>query len=303
VNRDLVLVSAITNQPSTSRSVIGRYHRPFRAEQGHPKGCRALSSATNPPWLTSPVMLIATGDLTAPNVIQSLVAVGTLLMAITTAWAVKASNKIGNETERLATQTKRSVDLAEKELKLVERQVALGTEQLDASRKALLRSSRPLIVNVPLDTFFTREVPPRTDRGLIEILMSPEAFLVVVPIRNIGSGAAVIADALLETPSGKRRCNPSNLIVAQNELSVLTFDVKRQDLDAKPENLDGSKNAVVGSWIRVEVTYSDNAGSQSLRTILHIPYDNLQMQYFVRQVTIGEEVEGGTYPTLVTAQV
>lgn len=247
-------------------------------------------------------MLLATGDWTAPNLIQSVLALGTLVMAGAALLSVRASNQVAadtgrlaGETEKLAAATNRTVDLARDELNLVERQLEVSERQVTTARLSLQSAIRPLLVNIP---------PGRVGPGIVRhanadagaiVFFQPggphEAALdprIVVPLRNIGPGPAFIQEALIEVPWTRRRSQPSGLVIAPGEPTTFTFQVTKG-----PEG-------VSSPWLRVEITYTDVAGEQTLRTTLYAEHDQ---RWAVRQLILSEQKPDGTYTDLITSQV
>lgn len=250
-------------------------------------------------------MLLASGDWTAPNVIQSLVAAGTLVMAIVTGAAVRAANRTAkatvnlvNETKDLATATARSVDLAARELELVEAQLQIGTKQVDLAQRTMQATYRPLLANVPLVQSLTD--PSREDRGAVSHyrIEGQAVIRIVFPIRNIGVGAAIIKEALLEAGgSPQARCEQSGLVVAAGEQTAFSFVVPHL---IAPEGT-WAEQRFAGAELRLTIDYADAAGDQLLRTELHASHGD--WGYRVRRITLAEVQSGGSVRTLASSDV
>jgi hypothetical protein len=154
----------------------------------------------------SGVLIAHAGDLTVPNVINSLVAIGALLTAIFALFAIRASNKtaqaavdqakssekVAAASEMQADATRDSVNAALKELALVQDQVDVGKAQVEVSQAAVRATVRPIIVDIPPGQFLTTVLKITVDRAAVTADLADGVLLLDVPFRNIGPGPAFI---------------------------------------------------------------------------------------------------------------
>ena len=229
------------------------------------------------------MLLAHAGDWTAPNVIQSIAAAATFLLAVAAFLTLKASNRVAKETGTLATETKnvakatqelaiatgRSVDLAGTELELLTKQIDIGERQVKVTLSAMQATVKPILVSDP-------------DR-LPNVSFNAQANRTVVqfPVRNIGPGPAFIQDALIEwAPQGKARSVSWNLVAAPRESAIVLFWIGQSSPEAKP------------NWLRVEVRYTDLVGGQDSKSELYAEFAD--GAYTVKRLTIFERLSEKT---------
>ena len=205
------------------------------------------------------MILAHAGVWTAPNIIQSIAAGATFLLAIAAFFTLKASNTVADETKNLATETKNSVLLAQQELKQ-------GEEQLRQSRLALQANFRPLIVGVPLGE---RASPMDTRNGGImftafsNVDLTDGRVSIELPIRNIGSGPARLLTVTFEAHAAQEPGVFREQVIASGEASSAIL-VKP---DRSSHYIEFRSAAIGHSDFTARVTYSDLAGDQNAETI------------------------------------
>lgn len=171
-------------------------------------------------------MIVATGDWTAPNIIQTLVAVGSLAAAFAAISAVKASNRVAKATEQLAEKTAETVALANQELRQ-------GERQLNLARMSLQASYRPLIIGVPIPQgrsdnsfegriFFYHDGKEEDEKG--------QYVAISVPVRNIGNGPAKIISAVFFAQDVEYAGDPSSLVMAVGDKGWIGTEIRRLEV-------------------------------------------------------------------------
>lgn len=189
------------------------------------EGSSAVAQGLKPVSQSDEIMILASSsDWTAPNVIQTLVAIGSLGAALAAGWAVRASN-------RVATATEGQADLARQELKQ-------GEQQLELSRTSLQAGYRPVIVGVPHGRELTattgRIMQPTSDPGQIVFThwqdsgqQGPqyEHVRISVPVRNVGSGLAFIEQVFFQVQGKEVPGESSDILIAASERLKLTLEL------------------------------------------------------------------------------
>ena len=173
-------------------------------------------------------ILARTGDWTAPNVIQTLVAIGSLGAAFAAGWAVRASNRVAEATETQAVKTAESVDLARLELRQ-------GEQELELSRTSLQASYRPVIVSVPHSKELSPAGSGRThDPGHISFTYwqdsnqqgpNYEHVHIGIPVRNVGSGLAFLEAAWFQVQGQEVLAKSADILIAANEGMRLSVEL------------------------------------------------------------------------------
>lgn len=178
-------------------------------------------------------MAFASGDFTAPNVIQSLVAAGAFAAALVGAVALKTSNKIARVGIREA-------EAAEALIRVSQEQVAAASRQAELAREALAATTEPLVI-LPAERLEASRYLDAGDGMTISNLLTSalptfahdptnphESIWVNVPVRNVGPGPAVLcplpSDAMLLMPTGERIFGrPQAKVLASGDVTDVTF--------------------------------------------------------------------------------
>jgi hypothetical protein len=175
--------------------------------------------------------------------------------------------------------------------------VVEGRKEGLVAERALEASWRPILVDVPAGLFTTAGGFGLWDMGRVRIQemgVPLERLRVVLPLRNVGTGPAIITSGSLSIRDHK------SLAVAEisapivppgaNELTKIEFDISvaRKDLGTLVEDLQKPGDDRP-PWL-VVVGYTDQAGSNLWRTEVHI-YPSDGSSWFVRQVAL---VDGKT---------
>jgi hypothetical protein len=239
-------------------------------------------------------MLIALRLSTAADL---LVALGTLVLAVVTAWMATKTHDLADTTreavdaaESQARATREAVVAAEKQVGVSNELVRLGKEQLSQSLGQLRTSQqqlelaltlrqeelRPLLVDAPRGPIPERgvniqgELVKVMDMGTIIASVPSHGYsaMVALPIRNIGPGIALVTDVKLGAvdpgPGAPGRIERS--VLPSGESTYITFLV---------ENNDGSENellikSVANSRFTIWVHYGDLSGTQRFRSCYHV---------------------------------
>src|SRR6266496_3978966 len=148
--------------------------------------------------------------LTGHNLFQTvdgLVALGTLLLAagtLTLAWTTRATAR---RTRDLAEQTRSLASSTEREVQAVVDQAEAARQEVEVSREALQATYRPRLVDVPSGSYVrqarTSLSGMQTTFDDSHIVVSsrdervPSDRLIIVPVRNVGTGLALIQEVRL----------------------------------------------------------------------------------------------------------
>lgn len=122
-------------------------------------------------------------------------AFSTLILAFVTAAGVRVANRSAKETRQLA-------ETAETEARAVLDQAAATREQAEAARMTVLASIQPLLGPAPVGV---DDADPDADIGDVKIRVHEPNMLVSLPLRNVGTGVALITRAVLEADDVPRR--------------------------------------------------------------------------------------------------
>lgn len=154
-----------------------------------------------------------------------------------------------------------------------QKQVAASNAQVDLADRTLLASVRPLLVDVPLATFWVGEGIERRDRGVIRLEPSQDAagwLMLSVPVRNVGAGPALIESLKAELPAG---IVVDQVIGRMLHSAVPTGELSRMQFEIQTKlDVQGALAIATGhdSSVYVSVEYRDMARAQRLRSRLEI---------------------------------
>ena len=234
-------------------------------------------------------MLIASTNWMAVAAIMSgAAAVGTLILAAVTVWLGASTRnmstrtgELADETKRLADTTSQSVELAERELEVLSEQARATNAQVAISTQAMKAAQQPLIVPaVTKETINELQVMAHDGSEVTcrQIGMNglcwqqPEngPIWLVIPVRNIGTGPALIPtddNALVAhvpmfgglTTFGR----PGQRVIAQGDVSYLVFSAP---YGATPDFTLARRPDEAESWGIVCVRYSGIDRSSLTRT-------------------------------------
>jgi hypothetical protein len=175
-------------------------------------------------------------------------------------------------TALLALMTSRSIAATRREAGIAEAALAVAKRDADISEQALETSWRPRLVDVPWGQYRV----PDTIRGQYDLatvtvhrLDQSPATRVEIPLRNIGTGPAIIKGAGLSVDSdvGWSGASISRTIVAPDELTRIRFDVPHDRAELQPmlDALDkGNRTALI------DVAYTDQVGTRTYRSQAHL---------------------------------
>lgn len=205
---------------------------------------------------------------------DTLVAIGTLALALATAALARSTRGLANETADEVEHSKRQVDAALEQVKVSQRQAETAQDALDAaheqtriSQLTLNAQIRPVLIDVPLDLaveeslFYPgREEPIAGHRGGVHVFSGDQEVMVSVPLRNAGAGLAMIRGIgmrlTVATPSAPVIIQPAN--VPAGEHGRVSFRATPGDAAFAPLS-----QAIAGqASFSIEVGYSDLAGQQ-----------------------------------------
>jgi hypothetical protein len=177
-----------------------------------------------------------------------------------------------------------------------------GHRERLVSERALEASWRPILVDVPLGLFVSSGTFMSFDRGRVQLTRVGTPLVKLrpmVPLRNVGSGPAIILGGSLSIGS-HRSVAPAEISAPivppdTSELVTIGFEIlaDRADLGTLVDDLQ-KETADRPPWL-VVVAYTDQAGSNQWRTEVHVhPID--ANGWYVRQVAL---VDGKTDRTVV----
>lgn len=183
--------------------------------------------------------------------------------------------------------------------------VALGTLGLAIATYAVARQAkneatavrqqaetavRPILVEVPIGVYVEREIaqpgslttPHEDDRGEIIVDQENESLFVWLPLRNAGSGAALIRDiAMTSTPltghlvqvateTSQMLVPPEQIVGFSIDLTYLTGEAGASALVKAKE--EPSAANLESHQLVASVTYTDVNGGQGTRTVVFLRY-------------------------------
>jgi hypothetical protein len=243
----------------------------------------------------------ASRDFTVSTLAGLLVAVGTIILALFTWRLASATAKSVREaraeralTEQALRASNRIAASADEQLVVSREQVKGVKDQADAATHALQTAARPVLIDVPLQRFATRDFLYKMEfadgltveiRDLGEVVVPREAArgyaYCSVPLRNVGTGPALIRGNRIVAGLSEYSWNGaiSDPVVPAGELTRLTFTVPMDR---------GELNSITTGLLNgqpppeIEVRYTDIDEFQDLRTRLHLNWTG--MQWYVRQV-------------------
>ncbi len=190
-------------------------------------------------------------------------------------------------TALLALVTSRSIAATRREAGIAEAALAIAKRDADISEQALEASWRPRLVDVPWGQYRV----PDSIRGhydlatvIVHKLDQTSATRVEMPLRNIGTGPAIIKGAGLSVDSdvGWSGASISRTIVAPDELTRIRFDVPHDRAELQPmlDTLDQGNRTVL-----IDVAYTDQGGTRTYRSQAHL-HHTATSGWRVRQVAL-----------------
>jgi hypothetical protein len=131
------------------------------------------------------------------HTVEGLVALGTLALAGGTLVVASVTGWTAHRTRQLAVATMKVATSTEREVKAVVDQAEAAAQQVEVSREALLATYRPRLVNVRLGWTEPNARGARSLDGSTTIRVAPTPNRrgersVIVPVRNVGTGLALI---------------------------------------------------------------------------------------------------------------
>jgi hypothetical protein len=218
-------------------------------------------------------------------------AAGTLVLALATFWLAWKTSALASSSQKVADTSQREVGLMQSQVEAMQTQVEAMQAQSNAmksqsetAQSSLHASVRPLIVEVPWGT--PKEVavdrPPwrwsptsgsfKIDVSQVTLLKSAAQYDLIVPVRNVGTGVAVLTVILLEISDEAgsifldgHAAPPS---VPSQETADLVFSI------AKGENgwTELRKAVSQRAFLTASVHYCDLAGDQGSETRLRLAW-------------------------------
>jgi hypothetical protein len=209
---------------------------------------------------------LTTTDLITLTVSGATLLLGLLtgLLALLTWRAVLA----GRDEAKIANA---ALAASQRQTKIAEEQMAISSKQVTIAQETLEASWRPFLVDVPLGRYLDASSHPGfppSDRAWVQVARKPnsDGWTCGVPLRNIGSGPAIIRATGLEGGGASwSGAGTSASIVAPQELTRITFDVPsdRDDVSDLRTSLHDGQPFVV------TVAYSDQSGRNLSYTKAH----------------------------------
>jgi hypothetical protein len=197
------------------------------------------------------------------------VAFGTILLALVTGGLAFGTFRTARDTRRLA-------ELTELEVAAVKDQAVAAREEVETSRAALQTSVQPVLADVPLGVFVERvskrdEPARRTllDHAYVRFHRAEdERYVCSVPLRNAGTGIALIRKAVLRPPDSvlSWEGTPSGTVVSPRELVHIEFPIDESD----PRQQEAAERSGTAGAFSVEVSYTDISGGQPMRTLAEV---------------------------------
>ena len=207
------------------------------------------------------------------------VALATLALAGMTFLAVRVG-------QHQAATALRQVEVSEHQTDQMRQQVAAAHRQLEIARDTLAAQQRPLLIDVAWGTMEPRHIQFGSivdrDPGS-KVLSSPvktevseasDPVLISVPLRNVGTGIAMIGGLGL-SPPGPVSGEISQPNVPPGEMTKLSFSV--------PADLELAE-AIRNGAFTVEVRYTDLAGQSDTVTTAHVRRRGGPFPWFVSQL-------------------
>jgi hypothetical protein len=256
---------------------------------------------------------------------EALVAIGTLALALATAALglstrnlsartaeeVEHSGQLVKESQRQVEATRPQVEATHEQVEAARKQVEVSQEQVRTAQEALDAAHehtrlaqltldaqiRPALVDVPLDLSHTESifysgqwVPIDSHRGFVHVHIDQQGAgaRILVPMRNAGSGLAMIRGISLEV--GKATPPPLTTIQPAN---VPPGEYSRVSFIAAPDHpaFDAIQDALAPGYqtFSVVVAYTDLAGGQMTLSRVHVHYKpDPPSNWYVRQVHLQE---------------
>jgi hypothetical protein len=213
---------------------------------------------------------------------------GTLALAVATAFLARETRTEARETRRLAGLAEAELEAMKQQTGAVLEQAAAAERQADVGRQAVQGTIRPVLIDVPLEpsgeaTEFVRyeNVRERVPLGAIDVRDYPGSLGISVPLRNAGSGIALLTGLSL-------RCGdlPTwgghfvRAVVPPGESTRVAFSLAKTE----PRTADHIASINAGNGFTVDVAYSDIVGDQATITQLHITRGPGGPPWFVSQI-------------------
>jgi hypothetical protein len=242
--------------------------------------------------------------LSPADLASSAVAGATLILAVFTAYLAMATRESVAATRREAAIAEQALAAAQEQARIGAEQVLATNRHAEIAQETLEASWRPILVDVPIGLFVvtSSSVFGSWDRGRVrvtEVGRPLQKLRATIPLRNVGSGPAIIVSSSLSIGDYKSIAAPeiSAPIVppAMDELTNIEFDIDvgRKDLGSLVDDLQ-KEGPDRPPWL-VVVAYRDQAGSNLWRTEAHV-YPSEEHRWYVRQVAL---VDGKTGRTVV----
>jgi hypothetical protein len=182
----------------------------------------------------------------------------TLVLAVVSAWGVRIAKRSSADTRALA-------EAARDEVVAVSAEAEASLQQVSAARAALAASIQPVLAPLQIDEA-GQERNPRADNDDVKThVHEPDLFL-SVPLRNVGTGVALVTDAYIEGDTSPRRLPgyvTKPAVPVSEKLRAeyrISLDTDRPLLDADPiwavvQYTDAGGDAVFQTRAAVKETY------------------------------------------------
>lgn len=210
------------------------------------------------------------------------VGLGTLLLAIATAVLAWKTRTLAREAEEDRKVALRQVDTAQEAL-------SESREQTKIARQTLGAQIRPVLIDVPLDLSYAgpityEDFEPIVERpGFVQVDLSDRHAAISVPMRNAGTGLAMIRAVALHIgepiPSLPVTIRPANVPPREDARVSFLVEVDHPALKAM-RRIRQDKS------FSLEVSYSDLAGEQMTVTRFDIYFRSGNWE--VRQIHFQE---------------
>jgi len=217
----------------------------------------------------------------AATTAQVAMAAATLILAIATAVLAFFTSRTARSTRRTVADSGRLVAAAQEQVRAVQAQVAAAQQQTELTQQRLAATTRPIFIDVPFEESpesrpealrvpaWGNRVLSIPDRSAVVILRAePNGVVFSVPLRNGGSGAAIIRGSQLYL-KGQARGEPqlSAVVVPAGERVRVSFTADMGQL-AGLYSVPVSGEVLVD--FQVAVVYTDVLGGETWRTTLWV---------------------------------
>ena len=213
--------------------------------------------------------------------VEVALAAATLILAIATAMLAFITSRTARATRRAVADAGRLAASAQEQVRVVQAQAASAQQQAELTQQHLTATTRPVFIDVPFEESpdgrpeavrvpaWGNRVLTVPDRSAVAVLQAePNGLVFSVPIRNVGSGAAVIRGSQLYLKGQSRGASLlTAVVVPPGERMRLSFVADMGQL-AGLYSVPASGAVLVE--FQVAVVYTGLQGGDAWRTTLWV---------------------------------